>query len=52
MGKVRLEGNFDLYNLFNASDVLTMNTRYGPQWLNAREILAGRLVKVGAQLTF
>jgi len=42
----------DLYNLFNASPVLLLNTRYGPQWLRPTYILPGRMVKLGARLDF
>jgi hypothetical protein len=52
MGRVRLQPRFDVYNLFNASDVQSLNTRYGATWLNAGSILAGRLVKFGAKLDF
>jgi hypothetical protein len=52
VGKVRMEGNLDIYNLFNASPILSMNTRFGPEWLNAQEILAGRLIRFGAQINF
>jgi len=48
----RLELQFDMYNAFNGSTVLAMNTRYGPSWLNPVQVLQGRLVKFGAQLTF
>jgi hypothetical protein len=56
VGKVRLRGNGDLYNLFNASNVLNMTTRYagptGGQWLRPLQILGGRMFKVGAQIDF
>jgi hypothetical protein len=56
VGKVRLRGNGDLYNLFNASNVLNMTTRYagptGGQWLRPLQILGGRMFKVGAQVDF
>jgi len=39
-------------NAFNANSVLQMQTRYGATWLDAQEILPGRLVKFGAQITF
>jgi hypothetical protein len=51
-GVRRLRGNFDVYNLFNASDVLRMNTRYGPAWQDVQQILSGRLIKLGAQFDF
>jgi hypothetical protein len=52
VGKMRMQGNFDLYNLFNNSAILTPNTTYGPQWQQPNSILQGRLVKFGGQLTF
>ena len=50
--KVRIQGTFDIYNLFNASDVLADNTRYGPIWLIPSNVLGARLFKLGAQLNF
>jgi hypothetical protein len=52
LGRVRLQGNFDVYNFFNQSDIVTMNLRYGPTFLQPVSILAGRLVKFSAQLDF
>jgi hypothetical protein len=55
MGKIKLRGNFDVYNVFNASTVLNENTRYtatNNQWLNAIQIMGGRLFKFSGQLTF
>lgn len=52
VGRLRVRGNFDLYNAFNASSVLSSITRYGPQYLNAVNILAGRLFKFGFQVDF
>jgi hypothetical protein len=52
VGRARIRGVFDLYNLFNASPVLTVNTRYGPAWQTPTSILVGRLMKFGAQLDF
>jgi hypothetical protein len=55
-GRVRLRGNGDLYNVFNASNVLNMTTRHagptGGQWLRPLQILGGRMFKVSAQLDF
>jgi hypothetical protein len=55
-GKLRVRGNGDLYNLFNASNVLSMTTRYsgttGGQWLRPLLILGGRMFKFSAQLDF
>jgi hypothetical protein len=56
MGKVRVRGNADVYNLLNANDVLNMTTRYagptGGQWLGPIQILGGRMFKVSGQLDF
>jgi hypothetical protein len=50
--QMRLQGLFDLYNLFNASPVTSLNTRYGPSWEQPLSILQGRLFKLGVQMTF
>jgi hypothetical protein len=51
-GNVRFNVNLELYNAFNASPVLAINTRYGPQWLQPTQILEGRLLKFSGQLMF
>jgi len=55
-GRLRVRGNGDLYNLFNASNVLSMTTRYagatGGQWLRPLQILGGRMFKFSAQVDF
>jgi hypothetical protein len=51
-GRVRLQGNFDIYNLLNIGSVTALQNAYGPTWLNAASILPGRFFKVGAQLNF
>ena len=52
VGRTRVEGQFDLYNLTNANAVLGINSRYGPAWTNPTQVLPGRLAKVGVSLTF
>jgi len=52
IGGTRVQGMFDVYNLLNASPVLGLNTRYGGSWLNAQQVLAARMFKVGAQVNF
>ena len=47
-----IQASVDIYNLFNASPVLTENFRYGSAWLRPTGILDARLVKLGAKLTF
>jgi outer membrane receptor protein involved in Fe transport len=51
-GRGRLQANVDVYNATNASDVLALNNRYGPQWWNAIGILTGRVWKFSAQFDF
>jgi len=50
--RTRMQGMVDFYNVLNSSPVLGLNTRYGDAWLNAQQILAARMVKIGAQFNF
>jgi hypothetical protein len=52
IGKSRLQGMVDLFNVFNASPVLTLNNTYGAAWQRPQSILQGRLVKFGGQIDF
>lgn len=51
-----MQGIANLYNVFNASPVLSVQNRYsspnGGRWLNAQSILDARLFKIGAQVDF
>ena len=49
-GRSRLQGNVDIYNIFNAAAVLGVNTRYGASYLQPTFILGARLFKFGFQL--
>ncbi|PYR24141.1 MAG: hypothetical protein DMF92_23230, partial [Acidobacteria bacterium] len=54
-GRTKVQGNFDLYNIFNGNTILNEQTRYATtnnQWMNAIQIMGGRLLKVSAQLSF
>ena len=54
-GQMKLQGNFDIYNILNENTVLNEQTRYSTtnnRWRNAIQIMGGRLIKIGAQLTF
>jgi hypothetical protein len=51
-GTRRVRADVDVYNLFNASNVLSMNTTYGSGWQDVRQILGGRLVRLGGQINF
>jgi hypothetical protein len=52
LGKTRIQGMFDIYNIFNANTVLVTNTRYGPSWLQPATILGPRLFKLAGQVDF
>ena len=52
VGKGHVQANFDVYNMTNASPILSQNVTYGPSWLKPNEILSGRLIKFSAQLEF
>ena len=46
----RIQGNVDLYNLFNGDPVLALNNTYGSAWQRPLQILQGRLLKFSIQL--
>ncbi|MEQ1761191.1 MAG: hypothetical protein ABL986_23020, partial [Vicinamibacterales bacterium] len=48
--KLRVQGQFDVYNLFNSSAVLAQNATFGSAWLRPTTILGARLIKFGMQL--
>ena len=48
----RLRGNVDVANLFNASNVLNLQRQFGTTYLNALQIMGGRLMKLGLQVDF
>lgn len=51
-GGGKIQGNFDVYNLANASTPLSYHTTYGPRWLQPTQILDARLAKVSVQIDF
>jgi hypothetical protein len=52
LGASRLQGNIDVYNLTNSSDVLSVSQQFGPIYLRPASIMAGRLYKFSARLVF
>ncbi len=52
MGKAKVRGNFDMYNLFNGNAILAGNYGYGAQWLKPVQIMGARMFKFSAQLDF
>ena len=51
-GRSKLRGLFDVYNVLNGNRIVSVNSRYGPSWLQATNNVSPRLFKVGAQLDF
>jgi hypothetical protein len=50
--RVRLTGNFNVYNVFNGSAIQLENLNYGPLWLQPSLIEDGRMVQFSGTLTF
>jgi hypothetical protein len=55
-GTRKIQGNFDIYNILNASTAQNEQANYrtgaANQWRNPIQIMGGRLIKFSAQLTF
>ena len=52
MNQLRVEPQFNIYNLTNANDVVSQTTRYGASWQNVTGLLPPRMVKLGVQIDF
>ena len=52
VGRARIQGMVDLYNVLNVSPVLTLNNTYGPAWQRPLAVLPGRFIKFGTQIDF
>jgi hypothetical protein len=52
VNRYRIQPMLDVYNALNAAPVLAYNNTFGPEWLRPTDVLQGRLIKVGAQVTF
>src|SRR6185295_20290717 len=50
LSTARIKGNIDIANLLNTANVLNVNRRYGPTWLNVLQTLGGRMVKLSVQM--
>jgi hypothetical protein len=48
----RIEPQFNVFNLTNSNDVVSLTTRYGPAWQNVTGVLPPRMVKLGVQVDF
>jgi hypothetical protein len=49
---MRFQANLDAYNALNSSAVTSLNTSYGPNWLQPFTILDARILQVSGQLNF
>jgi len=52
ISRVRVQGTFDIYNVFNAAAVLSENYQYGSTWRNPTSLLDARIFKIGVQMDF
>ena len=52
LGQLRIQPRIDLYNVFNASTITSINTTFGPAFRRPLSILDGRFAKIGAQVDF
>jgi hypothetical protein len=52
VGRLRVKPQIDLFNALNASPVLNAISQFGPSLLQARQILDGRLLRLGVQVDF
>jgi hypothetical protein len=50
--RLRVQGNFDIYNVFNNNAILSDNVTYGSQWLKPTSILSPRLIEFGGRVDF
>jgi hypothetical protein len=50
--RLRLQANFNIYNVFNGSASSTLNTNFGPLWLQPSLLQDGRMVQFSATMTF
>src|SRR5262249_35467038 len=52
VGRNRITGSLDIFNLFNGAGIVQVNTRYGPNWLNPIQIIGARFFRVSGQIDF
>jgi hypothetical protein len=50
--RLRLQGNFDLYNVLNSASILQDTTAYGARWLVPTLVLEPRILQFSANLLF
>jgi hypothetical protein len=52
VGRTRILGSLDVFNLLNLAGIDAVNTNYGPQWLTPTRVQGTRYMKFSAQLDF
>jgi hypothetical protein len=52
VGRTRLSGNIDVFNVFNATSIVTLNTTYGPSWQRPTLLQGARFLKLSGQIDF
>jgi hypothetical protein len=52
IGRSRVDGSLDLFNVLNGSTVLDYNRNYGPTLYRPTQILQGRLLRLSSTLQF
>ena len=52
VGKLRVHGNVDAFNVFNTINVRNQVGTCGANWRRPTDVMLGRLIKFGAQLDF
>jgi len=50
--RMRLQANFNIYNVFNGSASSVLNVNYGPLWMQPSLLQDGRMVQFSGSLTF
>jgi len=51
-GRVTLQGNLNVFNVFNGAAIHALNTAYGGSWLVPSRTQDGRMVQFSGTLTY
>ena len=52
VGKARVTGDLDVFNIPNATSIVTLNTTYGPAWQRPTLLQGARFLKLSGQIDF
>ena len=50
--RLRMQGNLDIYNVFNSGSAVQINNAFGSQWRQPTEVQDPRILQFSAQLNF